>query len=230
MKRIKRQKKMYEGFSLVEMLVTMIIISFVFSLVSVTLTTLVKVSTISTAKTTARDEASFVLELIQKNVRNSNISDIYVFNISGRSYDGDKIVEGSDVTGYDEPLGPGEQGNEIHLRPTGYSKWVCIGYFPSSTDPDTGYILKSSSDDISSDHSSCFDPESDDYKKYTMQLSSDEVDVDSFRVKYIESTYGNYIVIADLSVEPVYWYEGAGSLFTREVDRQIVVSTQSLTW
>ncbi len=227
---LKKQKRIYKGFTLVEMLVTMIIIGFVFSLVSTTLTTLVKVATVSTAKTTARDEIEFILELIEKNVRNSSANEIYIFNVSGRSYDGEKVVEEEEVLGYDDVLEPGEQGNEIHLRPTGYSKWVCIAYFPSSTEEDVGYILKSSSDDISSDHSTCFDPDSEDYAKYTIQLNSDDVDIDFFRVKYIESTYNNYIVVADLSAEPIYWYEGAGSLFTREIDRQVVVSTESLTW
>ena len=227
---MKKEKRIYEGFSLVEMLVTMIIIGFVFSLVSTTLTTLVRVASISTAKTTARNESEFILELIRKNVRNSSVGDVLVFNVSGRSYDGNTVVDTGEVIGYDNQLGEGEQGNEIHIRPNGYSKWVCIAYFPSSSDEDMGYILKSSSDDISSDHSSCFDPDSDDYEKYTIQLNSDETDVNSFRIKYIESTYSNYIIIADISLEPVYWYEGAGTLFTKEVDRQVVVSTEGLTW
>ena len=70
MKKENIQNKIYEGFSLVEMLLTMIIIGFVFLLVSTVLSTLIKVSTISTAKTTVRSESEFILELIRRNVRN----------------------------------------------------------------------------------------------------------------------------------------------------------------
>ena len=93
-----------------------------------------------------------------------------------------------------------------------------------------GYILKSSSNDISSDHSVCFDPTSSDYQKYSIQLNSEAVDINGFSVKYIESTYENYIIVADINSQSVYWYEGNGKLFNREVNRQVVVSTEGLTW
>jgi type II secretory pathway pseudopilin PulG len=230
MKKENIQNKIYEGFSLVEMLLTMIIIGFVFLLVSTVLSTLIKVSTISTAKTTVRSESEFILELIRRNVRNSNVGDVLIYSTSGRTYDGETIVESGDILGYDSPLDAGEEGNEIHFRPNGYSRWVCIGFFLDTDDPDVGYILKSSTDDMSSNHSICFDPDTSDYEKYTIQLNSEDVDVDSFRVKYIESTYENYMIIADISAEPVYWYEGSGKLFNREVNRQVVVSTEGLTW
>lgn len=230
MKKENIQNKIYEGFSLVEMLLTMIIIGFVFLLVSTVLSTLIKVSTISTAKTTVRSESEFILELIRRNVRNSNVGDVLIYSTSGRTYDGETIVESGDILGYDSPLDAGEEGNEIHFRPNGYSRWVCIGFFLDTDDPDVGYILKSSTDDMSSDHSICFDQDTSDYEKYTIQLNSEDVDIDSFRVKYIESTYENYMIIADISAEPVYWYEGSGKLFNREVNRQVVVSTEGLTW
>ena len=230
MKKIEIENKIYDGFSLIEMLVTMVIIGFVFLLVATTLTTLIRVSRISTAKTVVRNESEFILELIRRNVRNSNVGDVLIFNTSGRVYDGESIVEVEDVLGFDDPLAAGEEGNEIHFRPNGYSRWICIAYFASSEEPDMGYILKASTDDISSDHSICFDPESSDYQKYTIQLNSEEVDINSFGIKYIESTYDNYIIVADINSQPFYWYEGSGKLFNREVNRQVVVSTEGLTW
>lgn len=230
MKKVDIQNKIYEGFSLVEMLLTMIIIGFVFLLVATTLTTLVRVSTISTAKTTVRSESEFILELIRRNVRNSNVGDVLIFNTSGRVYDGDTIVETGDILGFDSPLDAGVKGNEIHFRPNGYSRWVCIGFFVDANDTDMGYILKSSSDDISSDHSVCFDPDTSDYQKYTIQLNSEDVDINDFKIRYAESTYENYIILADITAQPVFWYEGSGTLFNREVNRQVVVSTEGLTW
>ncbi len=224
------QDKTYEGFSLIEMLLTMVIIGFVFLLVSTVLSTLIKVSTISTAKTTVRNESEFILEIIKRNVRNSNIGDVLIYNTSGRTYDGDTIVESGDVLGYETSLGAGNSGNEIHFRPNGYSRWICLGFFVDTNDPEMGYILKSSSDDISSDHSICFDPETSDYKKYTIQLNSKEVDINSFAARYVESTYENYIIVTDINAQPVHWYEGSGKIFNREVNRQVVVSTEGLTW
>jgi len=224
------QNKMYKGFSLVEMLITIIIIGFVFLLVATTLTTLIRVSSISTAKTTIRNETEFILELIRRNVRNSNVGDVLIFDTSGREYNGETVVEIEEITGFDNPLDAGVEGNEIHFRPNGYSRWICIGYFLGSEDSDMGYILKSSTEDISSDHSICFNPESSDYQKYTIQLNSEEVDITSFGIKYIESTYGNYLIIANIGAEPVYWYEGSGKWFNKEVNRQVVVSTEGLTW
>lgn len=221
---------MYEGFSLIEMLLTMVIIGFVFLLVSTVLSTLIKVSTISTAKTTVRNESEFILEIIKRNVRNSNIGDVLIYSTSGRTYDGDTIVESGDVLGYETSLGAGNSGNEIHFRPNGYSRWICLGFFADTNNPEMGYILKSSSDDISSDHSTCFDPETSDYKKYTIQLNSKEVDINSFAIRYVESTYENYIIVADINAQPVHWYEGSGKVFNREVNRQVVVSTEGLTW
>lgn len=229
MKMRNTQEKIYKGFSLVEMLVTMIIIGFVFLLVSTTLTTLIRVSSISTAKTTVRSETEFILELIRRNVRNSNFGDVLVFESSGRTYNGEDIVE-ENVLGFDEPLEEGENGNEIHFRPNGYSRWVCLSFFADTNNPDMGYILKSSADDISSDHSVCFDPDEDSFKKYAIQLNSEEVDINNFSVRYVESTYDNYIIIADINAQPVYWYEGSGKIFNREVNRQVVVSTEGLTW
>jgi len=230
MKKGNIQDNRYEGFSLIEMLITMVIIGFVFLLVATTLTTLIRISTISTAKTTVRNESEFILELIRRNVRNSNVGDVLIFNTSGRVYDGETIVETEEVIGFDNPLNAGIEGNEIHFRPNGYSRWICIGYFVNSEDSEMGYILKSSSEDISSDHSTCFNPEDSDYQKYAIQLNSEEVDINSFGVKYIESTYENYMIITDINAQPVHWYEGSGKLFNREVNRQVVVSTEGLTW
>ena len=230
MKKVDIQNRIYEGFSLIEMLVTLVITGFVFLFVATTLTTLIRVSNISTAKTTVRNESEFILELIRRNVRNSNVGDVLVFDTLGRVYNGEVVVEIEAVTGFDDPLEAGTEGNEIHFRPNGYSRWICIGYFVSSEDPEMGYILKSSSEDISSDHSTCFNPEDSNYQKYAIQLNSEEVDINSFRVKYIESTYENYIIVADMNAEPVYWYEGSGKLFNKEVNRQVVVSTEGLTW
>lgn len=230
MKKETREQKIYEGFSLIEMLVTMVIIGFVFLLVAVTLSTLIRVSSISTAKTTVRNDSEIILELIRRNVRNSNIGDVLVYNSEGRTYDGEVIVEDA-VYGFDTPLQAGEAGNEIHFRPNGYSRWVCIGFFPDTNDPEMGYILKSSSDEMSSSsHSSCFNPEGTSYQRYAIQLNSSEVDINSFAVRYIESTYDNYIIIADIKAQSVYWYEGSGKIFNREVNRQVVVSTEGLTW
>jgi len=73
-------KKKYEGFSLIEMLLTIAIISFVMTISAAVLSTLIRVSTSSSNKIRARNESEFVLELVRRTVRNSNPKDIRIFN------------------------------------------------------------------------------------------------------------------------------------------------------
>ena len=87
MKYIEEESK-YEGFSLIEMLITIVIIGMVMLISSVTLTSLIKVSTVSSNKIRARNESEFVLELVRRTVRNSDPSDVYIFNSLGdRKFD-----------------------------------------------------------------------------------------------------------------------------------------------
>jgi len=139
----------YESFSLVEMLITITIIGVVMLISAVTLTSLVKISTVSSNKTRVRTETEFVLELVRRTVRNSNPSDIFVYDsLDERRFNPETstVVNTSEVLNVDEVYANGlaenVSGNEIHFRPYGYENWICVGYFKSSLDDSKGYILK----------------------------------------------------------------------------------------
>ena len=227
----------YEGFSLVEMLITIVIIGVVMLISATTLTTLIKVSTVSSSKTLVRNETEFVLEMVRRTIRNSNPSDVYLFDTyEHRRYDPENnivrpTIEGTEMEPYYAyPLGenvPG--GNEIHFRPYGFTSWVCVGFFPSIEDEAFGYILKTSAQNLWGQHHTCFD-NTDDYSKYTIVLNSDSVDIDGFDISYVTSADGNYVFKFDIAAQPTEWYLGPGAPVNREVFRQAVVTTGGLIW
>jgi len=229
MKYIEEESK-YEGFSLVEMLITIVIIGMVMLISSVTLTSLIKVSTVSSNKIRARNESEFVLELVRRTVRNSDPSDVYVFNSLGArrfNYENNTVenFSGGNLDTAYQPLGENEQGNEIHFRPYGYKDWICLAYFKSSTDDEKGYILRTSAQDLMNQHNNCFgSPE------YIMILNSDYVDINLFEIAYTVANDSNYIIRFDIKSEPVDWYLADGAPIKREVIRQGIVSTEGLIW
>lgn len=228
----------YEGFSLVEMLITIVIMGMVMLIASITLTTLIKISTVSSNKTRVRNETEFVLELVRRTVRNSNPADVMIYNsIDARMYDSeDDVVKNNpsipDIAAiYTTPLGENITGNEIHLKPYGYTNWICIGFFRDmNPESEMGYVIKTSTQDLWGNAEKCFDGTTEDYRMYTIGLNSEEVDINSFNIAYIESTGGNYIIRFDLSAQPISWYLGEGAPVNREVFRQAVVSTEGLNW
>lgn len=235
MKKIKNEK--YEGFSLVEMLITIVIIGIVMLISSVTLTTLVKVSSVSSNKTRVRNESEFILELIRRTVRNSNPSDVYIYNSrSARTFNtGTRLIEDngtSDLSAvYSESLSENEVGNEIHFRPYGYDNWICIGFFESSTSEiGQGYIVKTTTNDLQDGHEECFNSENNNSGVYTIVLNSDSVSINNFNIAYTKTTDENYLIRFDIDAEPVYWYFGKGAPVTKKVLRQTVVKTEGLIW
>lgn len=228
MKYIEEESK-YEGFSLIEMLITIVIIGMVILISSVTLTSLIKVSTVSSNKIRARNESEFVLELVRRTVRNSDPSDVYIFNSLGdRKFDyKNNIIDssGGDLDTAYEPLGENDPGNEIHFRPYGYKDWICLAYFESSTEEGKGYILRTSAQDLMDQHENCFgSPE------YVMVLNSDYVDVNLFEIAYTVANDSNYIIRFDIESEPVDWYLADGAPIKPKVIRQGIVSTEGLIW
>jgi prepilin-type N-terminal cleavage/methylation domain-containing protein len=221
-----------EGYSLVEMIITIAIIAVVMLLVGVTLTTLIQASANSSTRTTVREEEEFVLELMRKTIRNSHTDDIYVFNPQNRAYnESSGLIEATgEVSGYDTALVDGEVGTEIHFRPSGFDRWVCIGYFSGVDDPDIGYIFKSSASDLNSNHEACFDSATQESLQNTILLNSNDVDVNGLSIEFYPTVGENMIMSLGLTMEPTHWVERFAGDEAPNVFKQVVVSTQKLTW
>jgi len=228
------RKEKYEGFSLVEMLITIVIMGVVMLTASSTLTTLIKISTVSSNKTRVRAESEFVLELVRRTVRNSNPSDVYIFDSLGvRKYDPvTNVVVNSDgnpqsVAVAQAYANSGTEGNEIHFRPYGYESWICIAYFQSTADDGMGYILKTSAPNLLNKQSTCFE---DDVSKYVIALNSEIVNIKSFDIAYTVLKDANYLIRFDIEAEPTQWYLAEGAPVKKIVHRQAVVSTEGILW
>ncbi len=233
---IKTRKEKYEGFSLVEMLITIAIMGTVMIISSTVLSTLIRVSTVSSNKIRARNESEFVLELLRRTIRNSDPSDVYMFrsNVAegmgqARTYDPENDVVKGDVDEavYINGLPEGEIGNEIQFRPYGFANWLCLGFFKDINDEEKGYILWTSGEDLRDNHASCF---ADTPSSYLMLLNSDYINIKDFGISYMKSADGNYIITFDIISEPMHWYLGPQAIIDREVHRRGVVSTEGIVW
>ncbi len=225
--------KKYEGFSLVEMLLTIAILGIITLLVASTLTTLIKVSLISNSKNQARNDVNFIMELMNRSLGNTNVSDVTLYNSkSVRIFDRESqmVVDsqpGSIVGIYQNPtLLEGIPSNEIHVRSYGYNVWTCIGYFLD--EEGQGYLLKTSVYEMD-DHSDCFSSDRDD--AYVSVLHNYDVDIKDFSIEYIViGADGDNMFVVNTVVEPKNWPAGFNVPVNREITRQITVSSQGLTW
>lgn len=226
-------KGSYKGMSLVETLITIVIISTVMLLASITLTTLIKASVVSSAKTASREESEFILEYVRRTLRNSHNLDVKVYAPSGRTYNPEngQTQDEEGLQGYSVPLSEGVVASEIHFRPAGSTRWVCLGFFKEAGEEDSenGYLLKSSAASLSN-ASSCFDSSSSEYRMHTVQLNSSEINVTSFDLIYFETQGDNVLMTVDIEVEPVNWTEGFTGSVTPKFFKQAVISTQKLSW
>jgi hypothetical protein len=228
-------KKKFEAFSLVEMLITLGIMSLVLLIATQTLVTIFKVSTITQLKTTARNEINFATDLMEKLLANSNVADVYIYEGTNdiRAYDSTNGTifseQSSDQLALEYDSRKGDLGNEIHIRPYGYSLWVCIGYFNGYEDESSGYLIKRTLPDLNDGHHTCFD--TDDIGTYPiLVLNSEDVNVNDFKISYIKSSDLNNVFYVDSEMEPVHWVPGDRSSMERAVFRQAIVTTQGLTW
>jgi len=229
-------KNFFKAFSLVEMIITLGILSIVMLIATQTLVTIVRVSSISKYKTVTKNEIGFSMELIDRLLSNSSVADVYVYDtINARQYDpeAEAIVEVDPGTYnldeiYSIELAPGITGNEIHVRPYGYDIWACIALF-MDVDNSKGYLVKRTMGSFADGHKSCFDTGVS-LSDPLLVLVSDEVMVNEFKVSYTQSSSNNNIFYVDLEREPIYWVGGSHAAIGKTVFRQAVITTQGLTW
>jgi len=230
-------KKTFKAFSLVEMLITIGILSIVLLIATQTLNTVFRISAITQFKTVTKNEVGFSLELIERLLANSNVVDVYLYDtVDARTYNVETesidTVPGANIPMiYGSRIESGITGNEIHIRPYGYGLWVCLGYFQGVQNPEQGYLLKRTTTTLPSGHQSCFDTDEiliDTHPLFV--LNSDEVKVNEFSVSYIKSSNLNNVFYVNITMEPVNWVPGGNDQIQRSVVRQAVITTQGLTW
>lgn len=229
-------KKSVKAFSLIEMLITLAILSIVFLITTQTLNTVVRVSTISKYKNTTRGEANFAMELTERLLANSDISSVVIYNsINDREIDSENFTihdTGSipDVYAEGSSLALGDIGNEVHVRPyNSTTGWTCIGFFKDHDDDTKGYLIKKYVPDIHDDHASCFSTLDLDTEYPTIFLNSEDVTVVNFEVSYTESILENNLFYVNLVMEPAVWVPTKTNI-EKGVYRQSIITTQGLTW
>lgn len=229
MKKIEGNK--YEGFSLVEMIITIFILGVVMVICATTLTTLIRVSTISEAKNTTRTDVDFTLEIVNRSLSSANLEDIHLYNTSTyREYDPENntIVDTTETLplGAYSEVASGDSATEVHIRSYGFNRWTCIGLFKGVGSEDPWYIVKTSTPTLTNPED-CFTAVND---KYLIPLNSSDVSINTFVTKKVELELENSFLTIDVVAEPVHWPVGTGNPVSKEVGKQITVSTQGLTW
>ena len=228
-------KRKYEGFSFVEMLLTILLLGIIMLIVATTMNTVIKVSNTSNSKNLARNDMDYIMDIVNRTITNADLGNILLFKsdtvrtLGVDNYGQLRIVQG-DTNAIDTAYANGTpstvlEGNEIQVKLYGYSYWTCIGYFRDNTNPSYGYIVKTTSSNLVN-HKECFS-----YTAVVTLLHSFMVDASNFSVKYVEVGDGtNSMFIVDSTLRPLYWPVSDTFPVKRDVVRQIVISTQALTW
>lgn len=230
---MKKNRKTYEGFSLVETLFTIVILSMVMLFVASMLNTVIKVSHTANSKNMARSDINYVMDVYDRTLSNAKLEDVRMYN----SLDVRKLGfnSGIPIIRTDGDLGPIYEEtspnpdidyNEVHVRMYGYDIWTCLGYFKYEIGgKEYGFIVKATSNDLNVDnHDTCFD------SPITI-LHSYSIDVSKFSMKYIDIGDGvNSMFVIDSEFTPLYWpMSNSFSLVSKGVSRKLVVSTRGLT-
>ena len=233
---MKKDRKTYEGFSLVETLFSIVILSMVMLFVASMLNTVIKTSHTANSKNMARSDINYVMDVYDRTLSNAKLEDIKVYNSSGvRKFgfndSGIPVIktDGSlgDIYKEADPISDITY-NEVHVRMYGYDTWTCLGYFKyTNASKDYGFIVKATSNNLDvNNHDTCFE----DGSPITI-LHSYSIDVSKFSMRYINIGDGiNSMFVIDSEFTPLYWpMSNSFSLVNKSVSRELVVSTRALT-
>ncbi|NLZ24331.1 type II secretion system protein [Candidatus Dojkabacteria bacterium] len=228
-----KKRVKYNGFSLVEMLFTIMLIGIISLLVGVTLNTIIKASNSTNMKNLARKDIDYIMELIKKTVSNSQLDYILLFDSGERrlSISGD-VVTVTDVADMEGIYGDIEKvdgmvGNELHVKIYGYDTWSCIGYFKDKDNEEYGYLVQRIVRGELDDHGTCFSSSLSD----TTFLHSLIMDIPSFEMSYIDvGDDKNSMFEIDMTIEPLFWPLKQHILVKPSVQRKAIISTEALTW
>lgn len=228
----------YEAFSLIEMLITVVILGLLMLTCAIVLTTLIRVSTVASNKARVRTESEYMQELLKRTIRGTDPVSAKLYASPGRYY----IPESSIVlpaegegTPYASELGEGEFGNEIHLRPFGSNRWICVGFFlghnneEESDGTPKGYILKTTMEDTEYSPEGCFNSAENNPLNYIV-LNSRFVNVSEMEISYTITEDSNKEFVLNLHADAIYWYFAKGAPIKKDLYRQSIVKTEGIMW
>ncbi len=232
---MKQKYLKYMGFSLVEMLLTIMILSVVMILVATTLNTVIKASNTANSKNLARSDINYMMDIFNRSVSNAQLDDVYLYNSSlERTFSvesGLPMILTTDISNIGDIYGEdlisiGDtstyNGNEIHVKIYGFPVWTCLGYFKDANG--YGYLVKATNPNLT-DHSVCFDQNA-----VITILNSFSVDVKDFTIQYVDiGDDKNSMFVINSTVTPLFWPVSDAFPVTRDVSRQLVISTEALT-
>ena len=229
---MKKDRKTYEGFSLVETLFAIVILSMVMLFVASMLNTVIKTSHTANSKNIARSDINYVMDVYDRTISNAKLEDVRMYDSSnvrkfGFDSNGIPVIQGESFGDtYAEGNPVPENINEIHVRLYGYDTWTCLGYFKYITGGNEyGFIVKATSNDLNVDnHETCFN------SPITI-LHSYSVDVSKFSMQFIDIGDGvNSMFVIDSEFTPLYWpMSNSFNLVAKGVSRKVIVSTRALT-
>lgn len=228
----------YEAFSLIEMLITIVILGLLMLTCAIVLTTLIRVSTVASNKARVRTESEYMQELLKRTIRTTDPASANLYDSAGRYY----IPENSTITPfeggstpYDHELGEGDLGNEIHLRPFGSSRWICVGFFlgyngeKESDGTPKGYILKTTMEDMEYLPENCFNSAINKPENYIV-LNSRFVNVSDMKISHTITEDSNKEFVLNSHADAIYWYFAKGAPIKKDLYRQSIVKTEGIMW
>lgn len=241
-KKKKNKRTHIEGYSLVEMLITLALISFVLTFVGIALTTMLKASIMSDARTVSRQEIEVLSSSLRLSIGNSRAERVQVFESDWTILDGDLIQE--EVSPVFTAIAMGVPGNEIHILPTKADRWVCIASI-SKANPDViggiqKIVIRTSADfnvipstsTNLADHQKCFDPSANpELYDYMSFLTSESVTVNipdtnnGFLITAYKSSNTNIFIDTHIGLTPLEWIGGTRGLLKPEFTRDAIYKT-----
>ncbi len=235
--REKIERKQYEAFSLIEMLITVVILGMLMLTCSLVLTTLIRVSMVSTNKARVRTESEYMQEILKRTIRTTDPMNVNVYDTSSERFFNPTNSIVSPLEGSLSPLPSTIPGNEIHLRPFGSNRWVCIGFFlgannETEIDPERtrkGYILKTTMEDTEYSPEGCFSSDINDEQNYIV-LNSRFVNVSDMEISYTTAKDKNKEFILNMHSDAIYWYFAKGAPLRKDLYRQSIVKTEGVMW
>ena len=212
--------KKYQGFTLVEMLITMAVMVIVFLAIGNVLNTMIKTSNTVSSRMLVREEGEYLAEVFRKYIRNSSTDNVKLYfrdspTISFNNYQVEGI--GGDVVEYNE-ADTESFATEMHFRPSAEAtdRVVCIGFFMDGQDDTKGYIVRSvtrfsGSLSVAYEPGNCFPSGplfGQDFSKNFVVLNSDLVYIDGLEISRNNTTTNSYYTI-NVDMQPSW---GVGGL------------------